>query len=456
MTTSHVTKKYWGFRITAISCALLLLVIIEFGLRVFGVIPPDDPLVFHVKSFVKNFSPFVEASDGTLTIKPDWVKQNEVYRVKDGTRAGRVFVYPGFRPVRFTRTKAPNTIRIFALGGSTTFGQWVGAEYAFPVLIGRHLQERMNNRQIEVLNLGCPGLESTRVAILFERILEFDPDVILIYAGHNEMLMEEKLLVPTLEFADKIRITLISVSHIAGWMNYGISRYRRLRDYEIMREESAELEAGKIVAHVNVAQDGWYRLPSKAYLDKVAENYFNNMHTIAVTARKAGIPTFFILPVANPLFPPEQSGHADNFQLAEQFSALLRHFRNAFQNNDYQEALEYVDRAIALSPDYAMAHYARGTVLLSVGQQAEALTEFQRAADLDAYTHRITSRLQTTMIDAVESAKGTWIDPRPIFQRELSTPAIEKLFIDHCHPTKYGHQLIADMVFPLIIEHIER
>ncbi len=50
--------------------------------------------------------------------------------------------------------------------------------------------------------------------------------------------------------------------------------------------------------------------------------------------------------------------------------------------NDYSEALESYDRAIALKPDYAQAHNNRGVALADLRRFAEALECYGRAIAL--------------------------------------------------------------------------
>lgn len=50
------------------------------------------------------------------------------------------------------------------LGGSSTFGLYVGQNAAFPAVLQRQLQAQVRDRQVEVINLGCAGWASSRVA----------------------------------------------------------------------------------------------------------------------------------------------------------------------------------------------------------------------------------------------------------------------------------------------------
>lgn len=71
--------------------------------------------------------------------------------------------------------------RVVLFGGSNTAG--------FP---GDHLRERLDvlepGRSHEVVNLGREGYGSQRVAILVEQAMVIQPDVVVLYTGHNEFV----------------------------------------------------------------------------------------------------------------------------------------------------------------------------------------------------------------------------------------------------------------------------
>lgn len=101
-----------------------------------------------------------------------------------------------------------------------------------------------------------------------------------------------------------------------------------------------------------------------------------------------------------------------------------------------------------MSPRYGMAHHWRGLVLTELGRIDEAARELQQALDHDVRPHRMTSGLIASFTGALEANRGQWIDLRPVFHRSLDLQSAELLFLDHLHPTRYGHQLIAEAVLP--------
>lgn len=243
-----VRRPRWQLALLAVLVPVAGLAVLDIGLRGLGLLPPDDPLLFFARTHDARFTPFV-AQGHVLVIRPDWVNDGARLRGRRGKRAGRQFLLPGFRPARVTPAKAPGTLRVVALGGSTTYGLYVGADEAFPAVLGRRLEAALS-RPVEVLNLGCAGFASDRTAALLDTALELGPDLVVVYSGHNEMLEGHVGAVSDLDPALRLRARLLAVSSLAAWTNHVVARSLRAVETEEMREEVAALEAGQIPTFV--------------------------------------------------------------------------------------------------------------------------------------------------------------------------------------------------------------
>jgi len=100
----------------------------------------------------------------------------------------------GFRGHEFSAIKPENTYRIFVVGGSTIFGTGTTSDSAS---IPGFLQEKFDNEQfpknIEVINAGISALFSgTEVGLIKQQILDFDPDLLIIYDGWNDITKKYK------------------------------------------------------------------------------------------------------------------------------------------------------------------------------------------------------------------------------------------------------------------------
>ncbi len=87
----------------------------------------------------------------------------------------------------FAVQKSVNTFRIFALGGSAVYGEPYGPKGAFPFWLEKRLNAIIPDTKFEVINCARRGFGSLRVKNIFNEILNYDPDLILVYFGNNEV-----------------------------------------------------------------------------------------------------------------------------------------------------------------------------------------------------------------------------------------------------------------------------
>ena len=87
---------------------------------------------------------------------------------------------------RFLATKPPATFRIFCVGGSTTRGWPFHRKLSYPALLALYLRDLFPDKKIEVINAGMMAFDSTSDLHLITQLLEYNPDLILLYTGRNE------------------------------------------------------------------------------------------------------------------------------------------------------------------------------------------------------------------------------------------------------------------------------
>lgn len=87
----------------------------------------------------------------------------------------------GFRGREYHKPKAVNTIRVLAIGDSFTFGNGSNEKDIWISLLEKKLGERLNNKKIEIFNLGQPGTGPYKYLENVKKYLPFyDPDILLI------------------------------------------------------------------------------------------------------------------------------------------------------------------------------------------------------------------------------------------------------------------------------------
>ena len=96
----------------------------------------------------------------------------------------------GFRGDELVSPKPPDEFRVFLIGGSTTECLILDDDDSLDAVIQRAVQERTPGAtQVRVYNAGVSGDRSDdHVAILTQRIVHLEPDVIVVFAGINDLL----------------------------------------------------------------------------------------------------------------------------------------------------------------------------------------------------------------------------------------------------------------------------
>jgi len=93
----------------------------------------------------------------------------------------------GLRGSEFNEQKQNIDFRIFALGGSTTFGTGSNDDETWPGYLQRIINKEIPDQKIEVINAGLSGATSkSEYHLVRDRITNFEPDLIIMYDGWND------------------------------------------------------------------------------------------------------------------------------------------------------------------------------------------------------------------------------------------------------------------------------
>lgn len=149
----------------------------------------------------------------------------------------------GFRGPLVKIPKPAGVYRILALGGSTTYGEFIDRDdQTWTARLQAELRSRLGTEAIEVVNAGCPGYNSWESAVtLLVSGLDFEPDLILMGDGLNDVHC--RLVPPALYasdnrgrrqvWADPLDVVILRYSllgriagyHLGVWNNPGIDSF---------------------------------------------------------------------------------------------------------------------------------------------------------------------------------------------------------------------------------------
>ena len=103
-------------------------------------------------------------------------------------RAAQIYRIKGFRGRKPATEDAQGAIRIFAMGGSSTWGvPLVNSREAYPAVLQTLFQERRPNDRFEVYNAGLAGMGSMQILqSISETVIRYHPQVVSISAWYND------------------------------------------------------------------------------------------------------------------------------------------------------------------------------------------------------------------------------------------------------------------------------
>ncbi len=157
-------RRRFGFTVVAIALPFVLLLLLEGALRLFG--------------YGHSVSLFVKDPDnpGYYVMNPD---ASLIY-FSDSANATRGNIE------RFAVHKSPGSLRIFVLGESTTAGYPYMHNVAFHRWLQYRLMHTYPDRDIEIVNVALTAVNSYTVLNFGKEVLDYQPDAVLVYTGHNE------------------------------------------------------------------------------------------------------------------------------------------------------------------------------------------------------------------------------------------------------------------------------
>lgn len=156
-----------------------------------------------------------------------------------------------FQQISSSSAAGFNSTRIIALGDSNTFGLHLERHQSYPAQLQQALQDQL---AVEVVNLGYPGANSSRIVKNFSEIVErIKPDAALIMIGTNDFWTAA---IPT----DEVDL---GVSTLGDWLKKHSRSYKL---WSIYTRPNLTDEKHKIVNNATVIGEDGNFLPPKIFI----------------------------------------------------------------------------------------------------------------------------------------------------------------------------------------------
>ena len=354
-----------------------------------------------------------------------------------------------FNLQQFPKSKPEGTFRIFCVGGSTTYGRPYDDTTSFCGWLRHFLPAADPSKKWEVINAGGISYASYRVAKLMEELVRYEPDLFIVYAGHNEFL-ERRTYASHFERPS-------GVDALGGLLAHS-------RTYALLQK----VLPGKQTEPGSSASPSAYQLPAEVVTildqsvgpeayerdDRLREqiliHFRFNLRRMIQLAGTSGAKVILVVPASNlrdssPFKSVHQAGLTIRSRRA--FRGLLDQVRKLLDEDNAAAALNAADQALEIDHRYAELHFLRGHALVKLGRHEEARQSYLLAIEEDVCPLRAFKEIQQMVADVAQEQNVPCVD----FARIAGEAAKHNipgrdLFLDHVHPTIATNRLLAGAI----------
>ena len=349
-----------------------------------------------------------------------------------------------FNPQQFQARKAAGSYRVFCVGGSTTYGQPYDDSTSYVAWLRELLAVVDDRRQWEVINAGGVSYASYRVANVVDELCRYQPDLLVIYTGHNEFLEER-----TYRDMDR-RETLLRSAWVKLHGTRLFSLMHRLRPQPrtaASHETILPAEVDAILDHAAGPQ-AYHR--DERLRATILEHFEFNLRRMIESARRVGADVMLIKPACNAKdFSPFKSQFASSLDELQQerWIELFLRAQSQEAEGELEAAEASLRAALAIDARRADGHYALGRVLFAQQKFEAAETAWRTAVDEDVCPLRAVPEIQAIVQRVAVAHRVPLIDFDAILQHDarqrLGHAALgNEYFVDHVHPNIETHRLL--------------
>jgi len=419
-------------------------------------------IFFHLTAMVVVLSPLVVGELVLrLCVPPPPINLNDPYVSFSGLRPLFVLDSTGTRfetaeerlacfcPQSFAATKPPETFRVFCLGGSTVQGRPYAVETSFTTWLKLNLRAAQPETNWEVVNCGGISYASYRLVPIMRELLEHEPDLFIIYTGHNEFLEDRtyrrlKRMPRALLRLHQVMLNLRSYSlahrFLSGRRAQGTNDGRSSKPVlPIEVQAKLDFRDGLDSYH---RDDAWHQV--------TIEHFGHNLQTMVRMSHGAGIPIILANPVTSLKdCPPFKSEFRTDLP-ERQMERVVELWEQAGKLDwgDTYGKIRLLEQAAAIDNRHAGLLYLIGKCYEHIGRSNEAKKWFVRAKEQDICPLRILEPMHDAILDVSERHRVPLVDVKVLIEErtEDGIPGDEWL-LDHVHLSIEGHQLIADSLY---------
>ena len=273
-----------------------------------------------------------------------------------------------------------------------------------------------------------------------DEIVDYQPDAILIYAGHNEYL-------------GILGVGSVLAGGMARPVVLAYLQLRKLRTFQLLQRAYASVQ-GLFAQEIKKESDrtlmadlaASQHIPFGSTLYERGIHQFDaNLNALLARYQKLGMPVFVGTLVSN-----ERDQKPFISLLAPTTDATLwkQYYRNAaeaLRRGDTARAAEALNAAIRLNSTAAETYYVKAQLLEKSGDHQAARQAYLAAKDRDQLRFRAPEQFNHVIREAATRHNATLVDVQDAFVSASRNGIVgNELMLEHLHPNLKGYFILAD------------
>ncbi len=331
--------------------------------------------------------------------------------------------------------KPAGTKRIFILGGSTAAGFPYYGNGSFPRYLDLWLQALYPEAEVEVINLGMTAVNSFTVREFARECLRMEPDMLIIYAGHNEFY-------GALGTGSALRNQISGRRSLTLFMQ----KIKHWKLYQVMADLTGLASGSKITISsdktlmARMAADPQIPYGNSTY-QRTTEYFEANIDDILRWYQKAGVPVLLGKLVAN--LRNQAPFVSDPVTAGPQKD--LNGISESIKQGDNPGVIRSLQTMLNRNPQNADLHFQLAQCYYQLAQYDSALIHFRLARDFDGLRFRASEDINRT-IDRLAADYASCLTVKIDSVFAGSSPGGipgKELFLEHLHPNVKGYEMMA-------------
>lgn len=413
---SKHAKKQPIFYVIAICLPFFLLLFLEICLRAFN-FKPQAPLFVEVNNIPGYLQPnpnvihrFFPSPDMAPSVSPD-----TQYFLKD---------------------KPDDSLRIVVQGGSTAAGFPYGRWGSLSGMLQQQFKRLYPEKNIEIINTAMASVNTYTLLDFVDEIIEIEPDIILIYAGHNEYL----------------GVMGVGSAYASRGGRSANLLYLTMKDLKLFRlvegiyyafkghSNSSTNPTDERTLMATVAKDKDIPYKSDLFL-KGIEQFSGNLALILATYQQHNIPVVIGDLVSNEKdLIPFSAVSTTSVKEIQALALTSKKDRSVLANQYYQAIVNPNNDKRNLAREY----YLYGHALKLAGNHSQSKEAFITAKDYDTLRFRAPSEFNQVIEQQAQRFGAMIAGVQEAFFADSEDGIIgQKHMLEHLHPSQRGYFILA-------------